>query len=624
MTEQRPTAEEVRLALRRIVESPGFASAGRLPGFLSHLVERTLTGDSAALKESVLGSEVFQREASFDPRTDPVVRVEARRLRSRLEEYYSGPGREDSVRISLPKGGYVPVFSLSGDMSVTPSELPREREFLPIPKGRRLALLLTALAAAGITLGYCQSSYMRRVRQAPLASVAVLPFSNLGGDPDNEYFSDGLSEEIIDRLSRVPGLKVVTRSVISQYKGRNLSLQQIAQQVQASVIVEGSVRRSAGRLRVVARLANPNDGVSLWSQTYDRPLTGIFAVQDEIAQSIANALRVQVRGETTGRNTTQNIEAYNAFLKARYQANLYSKDGLTNSISYCEQALQLQPGYAPALAQLSINYALLGYYNALPASTWGPRSRQAAEEALKNDPSSADAYAAKGLVLAFHDWQWREAEAAFRQAIQLDDSSSLAHGLYAAAFLMPSGRFPEAHSEFRRALALDPVSSFINYTAAFALLSDNQLPAAVEQYRKTLELKNIHPDMYWDYGMALSMAGRAAEAREAMRKCYTLHGVPGGEPLALGAWYAGNPAKARADAPRSEALALQGRELYTDVARLYAVLGDKEKALHWLTLAVDRHENQALWLKADPRFRSLRDDPRHQALVRRVGLDSRP
>ncbi|WP_321477181.1 TPR end-of-group domain-containing protein [uncultured Paludibaculum sp.] len=631
MTEQQPTTQEVREALGRIVESAGFAGAGRLSSFLTYLVERTLGGETDRLKESVLGVEVFQRSTEYDPRTDPIVRVEARRLRSRLEEYYSAAGKDEEVRIELPKGGYVPTFgkrvAAVAAQPAAKQPVTIQVESSPMPKGWRLVGILAGLAAIGIGLGYWQTSYMRRVREAPLATVAVLPFANVGGVAENEYFSQGLTEEIMDRLAQVKGLKVISRTVMAQFKGRDAGLDEVAGRVNASMVLEGSVRRQGERLRVTARLANPKDGSSVWSQTYDRPMKDVFAVQDEIAQSIANALRVQVGPAATNasKRTTSSIEAYNAFLKGKYQANLYSRQGLQKSIEYFEECLKLDPDYAPALAGLSSTYSMLGYYNSLPADVAWPNARRTAERAIALDPTLADAHSALGLTLAFHDWKWREAEAEARRAIEIDDGSAVAHGMYAAAVLLPEGRMKECRVEYRKALELDPLASFINFSYAYALQVDGRYEDAVTQYKRTLELKNIHPDMYWDLGMALGFAGRHKEAEEAMRKSMEMHGGDPKRPLTgLQAYFAGDVEAAKRSLPAIEAEVRLGHEDHMDLARTYSMMGEKQKALETLAEAIKVRESQVIWIKVDPRLRPLRDEPRFKELLHQVGLDAMP
>jgi tetratricopeptide (TPR) repeat protein len=389
------------------------------------------------------------------------------------------------------------------------------------------------------------------------------------------------------------------------------------------VVIEGSVRRQGERLRVVARLAKVSDGASLWSQTYERKMRDVFAIQDEIAQSVANALRVQVRGgaaRATQARTTQNLEAYNLYLRGRQQTNMHSEEGMKRSIAYYEEALRLDPDYAPALAALSMGYSLAGYYQLAPeGEVWG-KARTAAEQAIARDPTLADAHTSLGLSLSFHDWKWREAETAFRKAIEVDDSSALAHGLYATALLLPERRLEETEREFRKALDLDPVLSFVNFTYGFALLAGERYEEAVGQYRRALELKGLHPDVYWDYGMALGLAGRHAEAREAMVRARKERGQRSLDLRGLEALFAGDKEKARADAPGTEKAAAEGREDYMDAARTWAMLGEKEKALNCLEISIDRREPQAVWVKSDPRLKALFSDPRHTELVKKVGL----
>lgn len=617
MEAHRPSAEEVRAALEVIVASEGFASAGRLPHLLRHLVEAALAGQTDRLKESVLGIEFFGRDADFDPRLDSVVRVEARRLRSRLEEYYAGPGREDRVRIRLPKGGYVPVFEYAAPEAQPAIEL------TPMPRGWKLAGILALLAAAGIGLGWWQTQSMRKLREAPLATIAVLPFENTTGDPDGDYFSDGLTDEIVNRLARTPGIRVVARSLTAAYRGKAPSLDEIAAKFQASMLVEGSVRRQAQRLRVTARLVAVRDGATLWAESYERTMADVFAIQDEIAQSIATALRVRSASPGTAPPAVQrpsSLEAYHLYLRGRQQSNMNTAENMLRAVQYFEDALRLDPGYAPALASLSTAVTVAGYYKLIPPAEALARARQAARRAVEIDPLLAEAHAALGLSLAWQDWKWAEAEAAFRKAIEADPHSATARGFYAVGVLLPEKRLKEAQAEFRTALDLDPLPLFLNYTFAFFFLVGERPMDAVRQYERVLELEGLHPDVYWDYGMALAYAGRRDEARRAFQTSRQRRGAKDLNPQGLEAFLCGDVETARRQAPGIEAAAAAGRADAMDAARLFAALGDRNRALDWLERAVERREPEAVWIKADPRLASLRGLPRHDALVRRVGL----
>jgi len=261
--------------LEKILASEPFAHSGRISRFLRFVVEHTLAGRGGELKEYLIGVEVFDKAASYDPRIDPIVRVEARRLRAKLKRYYETAGRDDGVRIEFPKGGYVPLFQTRA----------------PAPEGGETG-----------------------------PTIAVLPFVNRSADPQDEYFSDGLTDELIHALTKVEGLRVVARGSAFQFKGKPYDVRQVGEQLQVGVVLEGSVRRSGNRLRITAQLVNVADGLYLRSETYEREMKDIFAVQDEIAGAIAQTLRVRM-GRRAPRRTGDNLQAYHLYLKGRHQVN---------------------------------------------------------------------------------------------------------------------------------------------------------------------------------------------------------------------------------------------------------------------------------------------------------------
>jgi TolB-like protein len=300
----------VRGHLDKILASEAFARADRMSRFLRFIVQETLKGRGAQLKEYLIGIEVFDRESSYDPRTDPVVRGEARRLRTKLMEYYENEGKDDRVRIHLPKGSYAVVFQ-------APSGIP-PAELAPTSS---------------------------RSTPAGAKSIAVLPFLNLSPNPENEYFSDGLTEEIIHALGKVSGMSVVARTSVFQYKGRAYDIRQIGEQLRVRTVLEGSVRTSGERLRVTAQLVNAGDGYHLWSETYDRNMVDLFAIQEELSGAIVSTLRqywsVPVELPAV-RRTPSNLEAYHLFLKERF---LFKSNGgrLAPRHRVSEQAIQLDP-----------------------------------------------------------------------------------------------------------------------------------------------------------------------------------------------------------------------------------------------------------------------------------------
>jgi serine/threonine-protein kinase len=593
--------------LDRVLQSPGFADAGRLGPFLRFLVERTQAGEAAQLKESVVGVEVFGRPPGYDPRTDPIVRVEARRLRQRLAAYYAGPGASDPVRIELPKGTYVPTFIGSAAQ--------RRRSW-----GTAIAIGLPVLAAVAAL--FLVPRFWRPPLPQAEPTVAVLPFANVGNDPQNDYFSDGLTEELIDTLAQLDGVQVVGRGASFQFKGKQVDSREAGRRLSASNIVEGSVRRAGDRLRVTAQLVDAGTGYSLWSGAFDRDARDIFAIQSEIATAIANALKLKLsvlRGPALSRRYTENLEAYNLYLQAKYQWNRYTKDGLERALEYCDRALAADPRYAPAHALKATVYGLLGYYEMGPPDAW-KLSKAAAERAISIDSSLAEAHAARGWVLGLAEWRWQDCENAFKRALALNALSGEVHGAYALGCLMPQGRFEEANRGFRRALELDPLATFINYGYGFSLLASGQVDAAVKQYAKTLELAQTTSDMWWDYAMALAMAGRKDEARKAWEKAAEVAGRPAIIGVA-GVAMLGEVEKAR-QIMRSWETETAGERVEEpmDRARDHALIGETNKAVAWVERAFSERDPQVVWLKVDPRLRNIQSDPRIIDIKRRIGL----
>lgn len=608
-----PTPEEVRNALARVVESSGFASAGRLGPFLAFVVERALSGEP--IKESIVGVEVFGRPADYDPRLDPIVRVEARRLRSRLSEYYAGAGADDPVGITLPKGAYAPAFA---NREPEPGEvagpLPAESE----TEARTRWLPWALIAVAGVGMLVAASLRFAPSTDEP-PSVAVLPFVNLSGEASDDYFSDGLTEEIIDRLTKIRGLQVVARSSSFQFRGEAGDLREVGRRLHASAVVEGSVRRSEDRLRVTAQLVNVEDGYHLWSHTYEREVADVFSIQDDVARAIAGALRVELRVglEPRPEVPTGSLDAYDLYLKGRYHVMHDALPGLELATDSFERATEADPEYAAAHAALAQAYALLAYYKLRPPEVAWPKAAAAAERALAIDPRLAGAHAVLGLVEAHFKWKWDEAEAILLEALRLNPRSSDVHVAYAWGTLLPQGRLPEVFLHVDRAIELDPESSLAHQLRSFALLIDGRIDEAIESYRRQVELNPSHADNQWDLGMALAVAGRYEEATRQFGLGGKIREGASWEPGATELLLIGEPEKARAIIENWDGFHDQ-RPLFVSYA--YGLLGDADKAAFWLQRAYEERDPQVVWAKVDPRLDSVRDDPRIQAIIRKIGL----
>jgi TolB-like protein/Tfp pilus assembly protein PilF len=608
------TPEAVRAQLARIVESPGFRAAGRLAPFLTFVVERTLSDEP--LKESILGVEVFGRPAEYDPRLDPIVRVEARRLRARLAEYYAGAGALDTVVIEIPKGSYTATFVAREEEAEAPAPGASPPD-AAVQGSRRFvawaaaAVLVAAVAAIGLRL------LPRRAAVPP--SVAVLPFTNLGASRADDAFSEGVAEEVLGRLAQIRGLRVVARSSSFQFAGRALDLRDVGRRLGATAVVEGSVRRAGDRLRVSAQLVSVASGFQLWSQTYERSASDLFVIQDDVARSVANALRVELKVglEPRAQPPTTSLDAFELYAQGRYHLNHDALAGLELATDSFERAIEKDPRYAAAQAALAQTYAFLAYYRLRPHREAWNAARQAAGRALALDQSLAEAQSVLGLAKALDEWKWDEAEPFFLRALEMDPDSSDVRVAYVWGLLLPRGRVAEARAHVDRAVELDPSSSLAHKLRSFVLLIQGDWDIAVESYRRAAQLDPAHGDVQWDLGMALAFAGKRDEAMRQFRIGGSIHNTGAFEPGAAEWALLGEEGKARealADWPGKN----QERPLF--VAYAYGLLGDAEAAADWLERAHTERDPQLMWAKVDPRLAKVRTNPRIQAVIRNVGL----
>src|SRR5215469_18028933 len=377
-------AEAVRKELERILASPGFARNERLSRFLRTIVERHLEGRDGDLKESVIGIEVFGRQPGFDPKQDSTVRTEAGRLRARLAEYYAEDGVGDPVIVDLPKGGYTPAFRSSGAL-----EKGNIRSGRPWIRGA-LAALAVALAAS--------AWWWAQHKRAPIP-IAVLPLTNLSPEPANDYFADGLTDEIIRDLSIIDGLAVRSHTSSFVFKGKPRNVREAGEQLHAEYIVEGSVLRTGQQLRIIAQLVRARDDFSLWSGRFDRELTDVVAIQDEISRGIVNSLRLKL-GQGRRRYETS-VEAYDLYLRARALPDQRSRGPADEAATIYQKVIAKDPLFAPAYAGLA------GAFAASSAQGFGDdhageltEMRVAAERAIQVDPLLAEADDVLGMVYA--------------------------------------------------------------------------------------------------------------------------------------------------------------------------------------------------------------------------------
>jgi serine/threonine-protein kinase len=543
--------------------------------FLRFTVEQALAGRGEELKEYRIGLEVFDKDASFDPRIDPIVRVEARRLRSKLKRYYETEGKDEPVRVEYPTGSYVPV---SREPAASPG--------------------------AGTE-----------------QTVAVVPFENRSASPEDEYFSDGLTDELIHALTKVEGLRVVARVSAFTFKGKGVDVREFGQKLGATTVLEGSVRRSGNRLRVTAQLVNVADGCYLWSETYEREMQDLFAIQDEIARSIVETLRVRLgAGAPAAEPRSDNLEVYQLYLKGRHHWLQRTKDGLEKSIGYYEQAIDRDPRYARAWAALAGAWSMLGAYGGLPSSHTMPQAKRAALRALELDRESPEAETALAYVLAVYDWKWQEAARHYQRAIELNPQDSDALHWYGYDFLGPLGRLDEALEWVEKALRADPLCLIIHASLGSLRLMRREYDLAIEQFHRTLALDPNFFKAYTGLGRVYLLQGRYPEAIEAFRKGQALSGgyTSGG----LGQAYAlaGQRERAEQMVRRLTELAKKTYVQSVAIAMIYIGLGDHDRAFHWLERACQDREAPVVYLNTYPAYDPIRDDGRFPELLRRMGL----
>jgi len=447
----------------------------------------------------------------------------------------------------------------------------------------------------------------------------VLPFANMSASVENEYFCDGLSEELLNALAKIEGLKVAARTSAFSFKGKNVNVDEIGRALHVSTILEGSVRRAGNRLRITVQLVNVTDGYHLWSERYDREMRDIFDVQDEITLAVVDALKVKLLGEekaTVLKRYTHNAEAYQLYLRGRFYTYKRTPKDSQHAIVYFNQAITIDPNYALAFAGLADAYALLSSYGGAPPVEAMPKAREAALKAVLLDNNLAEAHAALGVILTEYDYDFAGAEREFKRAIELNPNYATAHHYY-AELLSHLGRFEEAFAEYRRALEIDPLSLIINRHYGQSLFYARQDDESLAQLKQTVELDANFASVHASLALLHQVKGNYAESVEEEAKEQELFGKPANaalirESFAKGGWNEFLRVVTKAPQPILSPL--------HDVAVFHAVLGEKDISLAELNKAYENRTYYIVHIKVDPRLDSLRDDPRFQDLLRRVGF----
>ncbi len=562
---------DIRAHLHHVMASAGFIGSESIRRLLEFTVETTLAGQSGQIKEYTLGLEVFGRKESFDPRTDAIVRVQARKLRERLLAYYESQGAQECIRIEYRKGSYVPHIIAAQSPEATP---PR--------------------------------------------SIAAIPFVNLGPGRDNDYLCDGITEELIFQLSRIEKLRVVSRTSCFALRGSTGDVRSLGQKLHADLIVEGTVRQSGDSVRITAQLINTEDGYHLCSDRWDRPMTDLFAVQDEIASIIVKSLRPHLAAIPAASQATHDREAYHLYLKGRHFWNQRTEHGFRRAIEYYEAATARDPRFARAWSAMADTYQLMAAHHLDPPDACMRKARQAAVTALSFGPHLAAAHSAIAAVLMTFDHNPGAAEREWKLALEIDPNYAHAwHGL--AVFGNILGNMDEALAALRQAERLEPLSAAIACDFGFVFYWARRYAEAIDACRRALDLHPSFARTYVPLGRAHAAQGRYGEAIEICleaRPMFRGHAFLGQLLATLGYCYgrSGQPAEAEAVL---EELRLMGREHYVsayDIATIHAGMGNQEQAMESLRTAVEEHAFWLIGLPLEPLFDPMRGDRRFEDL----------
>jgi TolB-like protein/Tfp pilus assembly protein PilF len=483
-----------------------------------------------------------------------------------------------------------------------------------------------AVAAVAILIIFAAGVAIRNLYFRPVPpSIAVLPFVNVGGDPDKEYFSDGITEELITNLAKLEGLRVISQTSAFYFKGKDLDIKTIGEKLKVDTLLEGSVRIEGNNLRITAQLIKVADDSHLWAGTYDREMKDVFDIQEKVSQAIVDRLKPQLlakRDRPLVKHYTENLEAHGLYLKGRF---FWNKMSYKQAIEYFEQALALDPNYALAYTGLANVYNMMALYlsGSRDITEYYLKSKAAALKALEIDDMLPEAHASLGHIKLHFEWDWKGAERALKRAMELNPGNALAHEYY-AVYLWAMGRLDEGIAESKIALKLDPVSRNMNGVLGLLLESAHKADEAIKQYQKTLELYPDHPIILTFLGSAYMRDGKYEDGIALLKKAVSI--TKGKSPFTLGILgyaygVAGKSEKAKEIL--DEVLERSKRGYFSPqfIAVIYTGLGDKDKAFEWLEKAYEERDPRQFPIKSVAILRSLHSDPRFTVMLKKMGLE---
>jgi TolB-like protein/tetratricopeptide (TPR) repeat protein len=647
----------VRRHLEQIVGSHAFSGSKRTQDFLRLIVEHALAGEVDSLKERMIGAEMFGRPINYDTGSDSVVRVKATEVRKRLAQYYLETDEKTNVRIELHSGSYMPRFAFgppslkaSPELKAKPpaivvpltvadqpaqsalshheppaamtEEAADEIHNLPLraPRHSKRMLIGAALTLGVIaTVGYLgfKKWYIDSPARLGIRSIAILPLKNLSGDPGQEYFADGMTEELINDLGQVSTLRVISLTSAMSYKGTKKTLPEIARELSVGGVVEGSVQREGNQVRISAQLIDARADRPIWAHTYVRDMTSVLVLQGEVAQAIADEISTKVTPQEQARLARIrpiDPEAQDFYLHGMIQLDA---DDCKSAIAFFNEAVTRNPGYAQAHAALANCYGRLGESGQMAYKDAFSRQKTEATKAVELDESLPEGHAELANTAMTLDWDWAAAATEFHRALELNPNSAVVHQKY-AFYLVRTGQPREALAEVERGVDLDPVSGRSFHFEGFVDYFSRQYDQVLSLVKTVRGLDVNPPDWSFLLGDVYAEKGMFPESIGEYLKS-------GNGPDSLG--HLGNAyARAGQAGAAHKTIAQLGRDVEKDgvgryeIALVYTGLGDKQEAFKWLEEAYNAHDVGLVYLKVDPCLDPLRSDPRFDDLLRRVGL----
>ena len=627
---KRLPTEQLEQATR---SADSLTEAGQIVGTLHYLAPEVLRGRAADMRTDVwalgvllyelaTGDRPFQGKTKFEvtsaileqaPR--PLPESVPAGLRSVIERCLAKEPGERYQRGSEVRAVLEAIQSGS---------FTAEQAWLPRAAARRW-LLWGAAAVAVLALGLLGARFFMGRAQS-IDSIAVLPFANVGGDPETEYLSDGVTESVIGSLSRIPNLKVIAFSSVLRYKGKTVDPQEVVRELPVAAILTGRILQRGNELSVTAELVDTRDRSRLWGEQYDQSVTNLLAVQDDISQKISEHLRQRLTGEVKGRlkkRYTDNAEAYQLYLKGQHHKAQYTPEGYEKSLEYFQQAIDKDPNYALAYAGMAHTYIAMAIEGLMPPKQGREQAQAAVDKALALDDTLAEAHVVMAWLKA-GDWRWPAAEKEFQRALELNPALVSTRRDYAFN-LRNLGRWEDALRQMKREVELDPLSVETNTNLGQLYYWAKRYDEAIEQFRKTLEIDPNSASAHDALSDALARKGLFPEALAAKRRSLVLAGddkaadTLGSEGTADG-YRKAIRALAREQLTLLEEQSKQGYVSPMGFAQLYTLVGDQERAFAWLEKAYEERSPWLAFLANDPTFETLRSDPRFAELVRRVGF----